>query len=283
MRLAGRLPEEITEQVTHEPNISLNRSAERPCRSNRGVLVAAGYLRSWPSFANISHHYGGSRMAVDEEMTDGFLVKLITTLAPDSKAIEKWVSEIRRENPDLDSDSLAEYIGDYLIWAYAKQGAALALPGAIPGLGTLVQVATEVGACSVDVALMVRNQTYLVFALGHCYGFEARQALIQDTLLCMGLWTNALSLTKSGAVRIGTKIAEANFKKRFPAKILQVVNRKVGTTIVTKYGVKRGGVAVGKLIPFGVGVVVGGGFNYITMKRFNSSTRGYFTLKAGGR
>jgi len=218
-------------------------------------------------------------MASEDSGTDGFLYSLISTLAPDPKAVENWVKEVRRENPELDRESLAEYIGDYLVWTYAKQGAALALPGAIPGLGTIVQLATEIGATSADVALMVRNQAYLVFALGHCYGFEARQTLIQDTLICMGLWTNALSITKSGTVRMGAKIAEANFKKRFPAEVLQAINRKVGTTILTKYGTKRGGVALGTLIPFGVGTVVGGGFNYVVMKRFSSATRKYFTLK----
>ena len=58
---------------------------------------------------------------------------------------------------------------------------------------------------------------------------------------------------------------------------------QVGTTILTKYGTKRGGVAIGKLIPFGVGVVVGGGFSYLTMKKFGDSARKYFSLKVRHR
>ena len=142
------------------------------------------------------------------------------------------------------------------------------MPGAIPGLGTVIQVAIEGEALSADIALMVRNQTYLVFALGYCYGIKGRETLIQDTLICMGLCTNALVLTKSGAIRIGKKVAEAQFKKKFPAKILQAINKKVGKTILTKYGVKRGGIAIGRLVPSGVGAVVGGGFNYLVMKAF---------------
>lgn len=213
------------------------------------------------------------------QVSDGFLYRLIGKLAPDDKKVAAWIAGLRDENPELSADDLAEFICDYIVWTYAKQGAALALPGTIPGFGTVVQIATEVGTASADVALMVRNQTYLVFALGHCYGVEARETLIQDTLICIGLWTNALVLTKSGAIRIGSKVLEANFKKRFPGAVLQAINRKVGTTILTKYGTKRGGVAIGKLIPFGVGVAVGGGFNYLVMKRFNRSTRRYFSLR----
>ncbi|MFD2270883.1 hypothetical protein ACFS07_06490 [Undibacterium arcticum] len=50
----------------------------------------------------------------------------------------------------------------------------------------------------------------------------------------------------------------------------------MGTTIVTKYGAKRGGIAVGRLVPFGVGAVVGGGFNWATMKGFKTAAANYY-------
>lgn len=208
------------------------------------------------------------------------ILSLIEKLAPDQSAVEEWVDQVRAENPELDANSLADYIGDKIVWTYTSQGAALALPGAIPGLGTVVQVGVESGAAMTDIALMVRNQSYLVFALGACLGRKGKETLIQDALICMGLWTNALQLTKTGAIRMGTKVVEANFKRRFPASILMAVNKKVSTTVFTKYGTKRGGVALGRLIPFGVGVAVGGGFNYLTMKAFKKATIRYLSLKA---
>jgi hypothetical protein len=214
------------------------------------------------------------------ELPEGnWLIEIIRKLAPDPKKVAAWIDEVREENPELRNDDLADFVGDKIVWTYTSQGAALALPGAIPGLGTIIQISTELTTASVDVALMVRNQTYLVFALGAIYGYHSREMLIQDTLICIGLWTNALSITKAGAIKIGTKVAEANFKKHFPAKILQAINRKVSTTVFTKYGTKRGGVALGKLIPFGVGVLVGGGFSYITMKNFKRRTIEYFCAK----
>jgi len=210
-----------------------------------------------------------------------FLLRLISKLAPTEDAVGEFVEKIRQENPTLNREDLAKYIGDRIVRTYTSQGAALALPGAIPGPGTLAQIGIEVTATSADLALLVRNQSYLVFALGHCFGWHGREVLIQDTLICMGLWANALSITKSGAIRLGTKVAEANFKKHFPAKILQAINRKVGTTILTKYGTKRGGLALGRLIPYGIGVGVAATFNYFVMKRFKSRTIKYFDLKAG--
>ena len=208
------------------------------------------------------------------------ILSLIEKLAPDHSAVEEWVDQVRASNPELDAKSLADYIGDKIVWTYTTQGAALALPGAIPGLGTVVQIGVESGAAVTDIALMVRNQSYLVFALGACLGRKGKETLIQDALICMGLWTNALQLTKTGAIRMGTKVVEANFKKRFPASILMAVNKRVSTTVLTKYGTKRGGVALGRMIPFGVGVAVGGSFNYLTMKAFKKATIRYLSLKA---
>jgi len=216
---------------------------------------------------------------MSDSETGGIIIDLIMRLAPDPKAVAAWIKEVKAENPDLSKEMLADFVGDKIVWTYTSQGAALALPGAIPGLGTIVQVSTEVGAATADVALMIRNQAYLVFALGAIYGEHAREVLIQDTLICVGLWTNALNLTKTGAIKLGTKVAEANFKKHFPASVLKAINAKVSRTVLTKYGTKRGGVALGKLIPFGVGVLVGGGFNYITMKNFKRQTMNYFDAK----
>ena len=215
-----------------------------------------------------------------KKIPDGnFIYSLVSKLAPNLEDVAAWIDELRRENPDLSNDELADFVGDNIVWAYTSQGAALALPGAIPGLGTIVQVSTEIGFATADIALMVRNQSYLVFALGCIYGYKNRATLIQDTIISIGLWSKSVSLTRTGAIRLGTKIANANFKKRFPAKIFEAINRKVGTTVLTKYGTKRGGVAVGTLIPFGVGVLIGGGFNYITMKKFKHSTTNLFSFK----
>lgn len=51
------------------------------------------------------------------------------------------------------------------------------------------------------------------FCLGSIYGYQSRETLIQDTLVYMGLWTKALSLTEAGTIRIATKVVDVNFKK----------------------------------------------------------------------
>jgi len=95
----------------------------------------------------------------------------------------------------------------------------------------------------------------------------------------MGLWCGVLQPVGEATVRIASRIAVAQFKK-MPAEVFKRINRKVGTTILTKYGTKRGGIAIGKLVPFGVGALVGGGFNLATMKGFKAAALKYFKSDA---
>ncbi|MDP1792789.1 MAG: hypothetical protein Q8K63_01520, partial [Acidimicrobiales bacterium] len=45
-------------------------------------------------------------------------------------------------------------------------------------------------------------------------------------------------------------------------EVLRRVNGKLGRTIVTKYGTRRGAVALGRVLPFGIGAAIGGAANY---------------------
>ncbi|TLD43479.1 MAG: hypothetical protein JETT_0297 [Candidatus Jettenia ecosi] len=155
------------------------------------------------------------------------------------------------------------------------EGAATALPSAIPGLGTAVQVGVEAGAISADLVYMLRCMARITIGVGQIYERDTSASFNQDFVRVLGVWCGVLSLGKEATIRVASKVAIAQFDK-VPAEIFKRINRKVGTTIVTKYGTKRGGIALGRLIPFGVGAVVGGGFNLATMKGFKRAAIKYY-------
>lgn len=195
---------------------------------------------------------------------------LLNKLMPSFDAIRADVEDYRRKKADASIDELANDYGDRIAWKYGSVGAATALPGAIPGLGTATQIAMEFGAISGDLALMLRWMGSMTVGIGMIYDRDMENNFNQDFVKVLGIWCGALHVLKEGATRIGIKVAVAQFK-RVPGKIFQKINQRVGTTILTKYGTKRGGVAVGKLVPCGVGALVGGGFNLFTMKTFKKS------------
>jgi hypothetical protein len=49
---------------------------------------------------------------------------------------------------------------------------------------------------------------------------------------------------------------------KVPMATLQTANRLLGTRLLRRYGARRGAVALGTLLPLGVGAIVGGGANY---------------------
>jgi hypothetical protein len=207
------------------------------------------------------------------------LIKVVTmiidTIRPDDKDVARHISDIRKAHPALTNDELAEKWANKVCWRYASEGAATALPGSIPGLGTAAQIAIEGGAISADLTYMIRCMAGMVIGVGQIYGRDTEASFNQDFVRVLGLWCGVLQITKEAAVVTAKKVAIAQFKK-VPAEIFKRINKKVGTTIVTKYGTKRGGIAVGRLVPFGVGVVVGGSFNLATMKAFKKSAITYY-------
>lgn len=204
-----------------------------------------------------------------------FVLSAIETLQPNSSDVARHIADLRSAHPQLDKDALAEKWADRICWRYASEGAATALPGAIPGLGTATQIGIEAGAISADLAYMLRCMAGMTIGVGHVYERDVDASFNQDFVRVLGVWCGVLSLGKEASVRVASKVAIAQFKK-VPAEIFKRINQKVGTTIVTKYGTKRGGVAVGRLIPFGVGALVGGGFNLATMKGFKKAAIDYY-------
>jgi len=211
----------------------------------------------------------------DESALQRAVMWLTETVQPDRDALLREVEEFRRAHPVWDRDKLAEKWANRICWLYAGEGAATALPGVIPGLGTLAQVSVEGAAISADLAYMLRCMAGMCMGIARTYERDVDAPFNQEFVRVLGLWCGVLSFSKEATARVASKIAIAQFK-RVPGEIFKRINRKVGTTIVTKYGTKRGGIAIGRLIPFGVGAVVGGSFNLATMKGFKAAALRYY-------
>lgn len=203
------------------------------------------------------------------------VMRAVAGLQPSATDVARHIDDLRKAHPSLSRDALAAKWSNKICWRYASEGAATALPGAIPGLGTSIQVAIEAGAISADLAYMLRCMAGLTIGVGLIYGRDTESSFNQDFVRVLALWCGVLKLSKETTVRLASKVAIARFKK-VPALVFKRINQKVGVTIITKYGTKRGGVAIGRLVPFGVGVVVGGGFNLATMKGFKRAAVSYY-------
>ena len=204
------------------------------------------------------------------------LATIIQSVAPSNEHIAQEVYELKYLNSKLSRDQLALRWGKRIRNNYTSVGVATALPSSIPGIGTAAQIAIEAGTITGDLALMLRWMGKLCMGISIIYGNNPEKSINQDLINILGIWCGVIDAAKNATTRVGTKVAVAQFNKRISGKTLAKVNQRVGTTVVTKYGTKRGGIALGKLVPFGVGAVIAGGFNYFTFNGFMKSSIDYY-------
>jgi len=61
-----------------------------------------------------------------------------------------------------------------------------------------------------------------------------------------------------------------------PIETIRRINRVLGTHFITKYGTKRGIIVLGRAAPFGLGVAIGGGGNFLMARGVIKATRKAF-------
>lgn len=209
------------------------------------------------------------------------LLTIVNSVSPSYESIKAEIRELQLNNLKCSKEELANIYGDRLRLKYTSVGVASALPSTIPGIGTAIQITTEIGAVSGDLILMLRWMSAACYGIALIYERDIENEFNQEFVRILGIWCGVIQAAKIGTTKIATKIAVVQFNKKVSGKVLQKINQKVGTTILTKYGTKRGGIALGRLIPFGVGAAVGGTFNFYTMDRFKKSAIKYFKSDSG--
>ena len=206
------------------------------------------------------------------------LLTIVNAVSPSFDSIKTEIAELKKSYPNKTKDELADLFGNRLRKKYTSVGLASALPSVIPGIGTGVQIATELTTISGDLALMLRWMASNCYGIALIYDKDINSEFNQEFVRVLGVWCGVIQSAKVVSTKIATKVAVVQFNKNVSGKVLQKINQRVGTTILTKYGAKRGGIAIGKLIPFGIGALIGGGFNYHTMNQFKKSAIEYFKV-----
>lgn len=156
----------------------------------------------------------------------------------------------------------------------ATTGAAVGGTAAAPGVGTAVAVVASV----VDIAYVTKRSCDMMLVIAALHGHEA--ATVEErkmwllTVLAFGDTASATfaKIAAEAGKGLGRKAVGA-----IPAKSLLQINRVIGRTILTKYGTKRGAVALGRLLPFGFGAAIGGTANYVTTRTLARHTNKFFT------
>lgn len=190
------------------------------------------------------------------------------------------------ESPPLTAEEVIRRIATTAKTVAAGQGVVASLPGAIPGLGTVAQIAVMGGSALPETILLLRKMAHLQLCAAYACGKPIRSMTDPDRVhpdrieefgVVMGLMTGAILPAKEAAKKFGNKFVTVQISRNLPSSVLRTINRRVGFTLLTKFGTKRGGIALGRVIPLGVGAVIGGAMNYHAIHQFSQSALRFYT------
>lgn len=182
------------------------------------------------------------------------LALLDKALVLQAPLVENHVARLRRLHPCADPTELLRRLNGEFRVATISMGAGVGAAAAAPAVGTAAAIALSGGE-----ALAFMNATALyVLSRAEIHGvrledIERRRTLVMAVMLGE---TGAKSVEKV-AERTGQHWARA-LVKSIPQSRILAVNRVLGKNFVTKYGTKQCIVVLGRVIPFGIGMVIGG-------------------------
>ena len=187
------------------------------------------------------------------------LALLDKALALQAPLTEHHIARLRRNRPEATPREIVGRLNAELRAATISAGVGVGAVAAAPTVGTGVALALS-GA----EAVAFLNATVLyILARGEVQGITIEDVERRRTLVM------AVMLGDAGAKGVG-KVAERTGQhwarqlvRGIPMSKILAVNKVLGRNFVTKYGTKQGILVLGRVIPFGIGAVIGGTANAI--------------------
>ncbi|GAA1945196.1 hypothetical protein [Agromyces allii] len=187
-------------------------------------------------------------------LTLALLDKALTFQAP---MTDRHIARIRVNRPDATPEQVVKRLNVELRAATIAGGVGVGAAAAAPAVGTGVALAISGGE-----AIAFLNATVLyILARAEVQGIrvddiERRRTLVMAILLGD---LGAKSVTQV-AERTGQHWARQLVSK-IPMSQIKAANKVLGHNFITKYGTKQGIIVLGKVVPFGIGAVIGGAAN----------------------
>lgn len=218
----------------------------------------------------------------EKEDNNSSLMKIVEAIAispQDARVmVEQYEIQIRKAKPTASNEEIQKLITQKIINRYSKlaatSGATTALPGAFPGLGTMIGV---VGGGALDVSVCMKLQVDMTMCLGIAINGGMSNEDAKHMSYIIALFGTLEQLGTTGATKIASKAGVKMLRTYLSGATLVFIKelfKKVGISFTQK--------AAAKAIPFGVGVIIGGGANYALTKYVGNTARDTFLIDLKG-
>lgn len=214
----------------------------------------------------------------NEQVDGGRLLKMVEAIAISPEDAEQVAQKYRDKlaAKNLPHHEMQDAVAELIVKRYAKMagtvGGVSGLAGIIPGVGTAVAVT---GGAIADAAASMKLQVDMCMCMAAAYDYDLNN---EDARHISFLLAAGGALEKAGeqaAVQLASK-AGVKMLKQYPrGAVLQAIKemfKKLGIVFTRK--------ALEKALPFGVGVVIGGTFNYALTTYVGKTAREWFAIDA---
>ncbi len=189
------------------------------------------------------------------------------------------IRAIRRWRPDATPDQIIRTLERRYLAAVTTGGALVGASAAIPAIGTGASLALS----GVETAGFLEASALYAQSVTEVHGIivddpDRARALV----MTMVLGTAGSDLVKQLAGQVsGTGAAKSTFwgemiTKSLPRAVMGPIADRIKKTFLKKFAVAQGTNVIGRLIPFGVGAVIGGGGNHLLGRQIIRTSRDGF-------
>lgn len=152
-------------------------------------------------------------------------------------------------------------------------GAAAGAAAAAPGVGTVATIA----ATTAELGWFTTRAGDLILTIAALHGrpdptVDERRAWVLAVLIYGSSARDELARTVNQA---STGLDPVG--RRLPLSTLQAANRLMSRALVRRYGARRGAVALGRVLPAGLGALIGGSANYAAIRSLARNSDEFFS------
>jgi hypothetical protein len=227
--------------------------------------------------SNSSSRLPATRDGVDEDPSAA--AKVLSQLLERSTrvqapAVSAYVRRLRDKKPDATPAEIISSLEKHYLAAVMASGAAVGSAAAFPGIGTLAAMSAVAG----ETVVFLEATAVFVLAVAEVHGIpaehrERRRTLVLAVLVGDDSKHAVADLLGTGRTS-GAWLSDGAATLPLPA--VSQLNNRLLRFFVKKYTLKRGAIAFGKLLPVGVGAVVGGVGNRLMGKKIIGNARRAF-------
>lgn len=192
----------------------------------------------------------------DDKFSSMIMTGLQKAVEVQSSTVSKYVDSVRKRHPDSSVDEIQEVLDKHFLRVVQSTGAGAGAASAIPGIGLLTGVAA-IGAGSL---VFVEAAAWYFLASAHLRGIDLstkERRLTVVLLVLNGAQGTALVDTLVNDVGKGKGLPTATALTRFSAPSLTGLNGRLLNMFIKNMTKRMRWMWVSKLIPFGIGAVLG--------------------------